>query len=83
MPERYFLGELDRIWLENRAQWSGLSGPRKDGYFRLFNKNAAETIYVKPIKQPATHYGWIVELDGERPEYFHNILKTEAEFHCG
>ncbi|HYE85945.1 MAG TPA: hypothetical protein VEA16_06300 [Vicinamibacterales bacterium] len=71
---RYFLSELDRRIFEERAQWSFLSEPARDGYIRLFNRNADTTLHVRNLGPCAYMHGWIVECD-EVPPYFANVLK--------
>jgi hypothetical protein len=72
----YFVSHEDALWLNRRAEQSAISGPIRNGYMRLFNKNAGETVYVKVVAQSFTRHGWIVELD-EVPTYFKNILHEE------
>lgn len=73
-----FLSEQTRLWLEQRAEWSFCAEPPREGYIRLFNKNALTTLFVRPVRQCENRYGWIVECD-EVPDYFrHVLIPTEA-----
>lgn len=76
MPE-YFLSELERLLLEQRARASFVAEPQRDGYLRLFNKNAHTTTHVRIVEKCPDRYGWIVECD-EVPEYFRRVLTPEA-----
>ena len=51
MTPRYFLGETDHYRYERRARWSFCSEPYRNGCFRLFNKNALRTAFVKIVDQ--------------------------------
>jgi len=75
----YFLAEHARIYEEQKASWSFVSGPQKKGMFRLFNKNALTTMYVRPIRQSQFRYGWIVQADGPIDPHFKNVLTPMNE----
>ena len=74
---RYFLAERDRYEYERRAAWSFCSDPYKDGWFRLFNKNALKTTFVRVIEPCATRHGWVVETTKDNPvdPYFQSVLR--------
>lgn len=72
MPQ-YYLSQFQRLNLELRGDYSALSEPRKEGFFRLYNKNAAETLYVKPVSQVPNRAVWIVETESV-PRYFIHVL---------
>ena len=74
-PSTRFLAEQDRLLYECRAQWSFCSEPYRDGYFRLFNKNALRTTFVRNLGPCPNRHGYYVELEGECDPYFKNILQ--------
>ena len=76
---RYYLADSDRRWMEQRACCSILAGDMRPGYFRLFNKNGLQTLYVRPVGQIENAMVWIVEAD-EVPAYFNGVLKAEAPY---
>lgn len=76
----YVLGEVDRLRFERRAQWSCCSEPYKDGYFRLFNKNALKTTFVKIVGQTTNYCAWLVEATEPIDPYFKNVLKNPEIF---
>lgn len=53
-----------------------MSEDARDGCFRLFNKNADETLHVRPVGQLPNAAVWIVECDAV-PEYFKSVLMPE------
>lgn len=73
---RCFLPEENRLFFEQRAINSFVSEPQQEGHFRLFNKNAHETLHVRIIGKDPNRYGWFVECDSI-PAYFQNVLKEE------
>ncbi len=72
---RYLLSDRDRRWLEGRCDHTFMAGPPKDGFFRLYNKNGYETLYVRPVDKLDYEMTWIVEVDGEVPDYFKSTLR--------
>ena len=70
----FFLAERDRLHFERRAEWSYLSTPPREGYFRLFNKNGARTTFVRPLQQAENRYGWIVQVEPPLDPYFRSVL---------
>jgi hypothetical protein len=73
MP-RYFLAEHDRLFFEQRWQWSFNTEEPPEGHLRLYNKNAMTCFFPKIVEQCQDRYGWVVEAD-EVPPYFQHILK--------
>ena len=70
---RAFLSEENRQLFEARAQSSSVSEERREGCFRLFNKNNFSTLHVPILGQSLTTYGWFVEAP-QVPAYFTNVL---------
>jgi hypothetical protein len=70
----YRLSDTNRWHFEQRAQWSALSEEPREGYFRLYNKNAGTTLHVKKVGQEPHEMVWLVEFDDVVPEYFKNVL---------
>ncbi len=75
------LSEFDRQLYERRARWTGLSEDRRDGHFRLYNKNAGTTLHVRVVDQVPNAAIWIVECD-EVPEYFKFVLTPVLDLRC-
>lgn len=71
---RYYLSDRDRRWLEQRGDWSFVSEDRKDGWFRLFNKNGGRTTFVRPVSQVDNAMIWVVEAEEPIDPYFVNVL---------
>jgi len=69
-----YLSDESRRRLELRAQWSFVSEPSRDGFFRLFNKNALCTTFVRPVSQCPDKMVWIVEVDEPIDPHFKNTL---------
>lgn len=69
----YFLAERDRRFFERRALWSACADEPREGYVRLFNKNALSTLFVRIVDQCADRYGWLVECESV-PDYFLYVL---------
>lgn len=74
---RCFLAEVDVRRFEQRAVWSACSEPAREGYFRLFNKNAQLTTFVRPLEQAKDRYGWFVEVVEPLDPYFAHVLQKE------
>lgn len=70
------LAERDRHLYESRASWSFCSEPPRAGWFRLFNKNALRTTFVRVIGQADTEHGWIVEARAPIDPYFKQVLRV-------
>lgn len=71
---QFLLSDFDRWRFELRARHSALSEAARDGWFRLYNKNASETFHVHPVGQLPDRMVWIVECDTV-PAYFRNVLR--------
>ena len=71
---RCLLADKDRIRFEMRARWSLVSEDIRDGWFRLYNKNAMTTTHVKPVDQVPNAAVWIVEADEPIDQYFQHVL---------
>ncbi len=66
------------MFFEQRARWSFLSKAPREGYFRLFNKNAWRTQYVRIVRRLPDAMIWVVEADHVDP-YFKHVLKPYAD----
>jgi hypothetical protein len=77
------LGEADHYRYERRAQWSVCSEPYRDGYFRLFNKSALRTTFVKIVDQCPNCCGWIVKHEGAQTDCFRLSDTTYRQYRLG
>lgn len=78
----YFVSEMIAHDSKQQAEWSFLSEDERSGYLRLYNKNAAETYFIKIVRKSDTAHGWIVECE-KPPEHFsrcfHLLGKTVGQ----
>lgn len=60
---------------ERRAEFAHTVKPEKEGYIRLYNKNAFRTSYYKIIEPCKDIFAWIVEPETEVDPYWINLVK--------
>ena len=74
---RRLLHDRDRRFYDLRAEWSAQSEDRREGLFRLYNKNRSITTFVRPLGQLPNQMTWIVEADEPLDAYFESVLPRE------